>query len=340
MVTTLSSRTPSPTTQRGAALLMAMLAVTLITTLAGGMVWQQYRALQVEAAERARSQAGWILLGALDWSRLILREDARTGNVDHPGEPWATPLAEARLSTFLAADKTQASDDQGPEAFLSGTIVDAQARYNLRNVVGPDGKPVQAEVETLQRLCAAAGLPSDTAGRIIAALIGAWTVPQPAGGAASGAAPPAVTGRRREHLPIRRFDQLAWLGLEPQVTEALRPHVDILPTTTPLNVNTASRDVLAAVLDVDGGVAERLVQRRLRTPFETLEAVQAALPQGTVAEAQRVDVKSSHFEVSGRLRLDERVLEERSLVLRRGTGNGTQVITLFRERRSLQLPAS
>ncbi len=322
--------TPPAATQRGAALLMAMLAVTLIATLAGGMVWQQFRAIQVESAERARSQAGWILLGALDWSRLILREDARTGTVDHAGEPWATPLAEARLSTFLAADKTTASVDDGPEAFLSGTIVDAQARYNLRNLAGADGKTAKAELDTLIRLCAAAGLPSDAATRLSAALASAW----------AQAAPGTRPEGEAQQLPIRRFEQLTWLGIEASTVAALRPHADILPTASPINVNTASRDVLAAVLDIDGGAAERIVQRRQRTPFESLDALKALLPEGAKVDPQRVAVSTSYFDVSGRLRLDERVLEERSLVMRRGSGNGTQVITLFRERRSMELPPS
>ena len=104
-------RTPRPqirqrTRQRGAALLLAMIIVTLIATLAVSMVWQQWRAVQVETAERSRSQSAWILSGALDWAGLILKEDARpsAAQVDHLGEPWAVPLAEARLSTFLAAD--------------------------------------------------------------------------------------------------------------------------------------------------------------------------------------------------------------------------------------------
>ncbi|HXD06992.1 MAG TPA: type II secretion system minor pseudopilin GspK, partial [Burkholderiaceae bacterium] len=63
--------------QRGAALLTAMVIVSLIATLASAMVWQQWRAVQVEAAERARVQGQWILAGATDWARLILREDAK-----------------------------------------------------------------------------------------------------------------------------------------------------------------------------------------------------------------------------------------------------------------------
>ena len=36
--------------QRGAALLLAMLILALVTTLAAGMLWQQWRAVQVEEA--------------------------------------------------------------------------------------------------------------------------------------------------------------------------------------------------------------------------------------------------------------------------------------------------
>ena len=71
--------------QRGAALLLAMLTVALVATLATAALWQQWRNVEIEASERSRLQASWILGGALDWARLILREDARTGGPDHLG---------------------------------------------------------------------------------------------------------------------------------------------------------------------------------------------------------------------------------------------------------------
>ena len=64
--------------------------------------------MQVESAERARVQAYWVLNGALDWARLILREDARQGGPDYLAEPWAVALAPARLTTFLAAERGEA----------------------------------------------------------------------------------------------------------------------------------------------------------------------------------------------------------------------------------------
>jgi len=72
---------------QGAAILTALLLMALVATLSTAALWQQARAYDLEASERARVQANWILHGTTDWARLILREDARSGAVDHLGEP-------------------------------------------------------------------------------------------------------------------------------------------------------------------------------------------------------------------------------------------------------------
>ena len=251
--------------KRGAALLTAMIIVALVATLAGSMIWQQWRAIQVEAAERARSQSAWILSGALDWARLILREDARNGGIDHLGEPWAVPLAEARLSTFLAADKD--NTDDAPDAFLSGAITDAVARYNLTNLVtGNRIDPL--EMATLQRLCETVGVSADVATRI--------AVGDPRCDAAAGG---RRRGQRRERaraageanaapyvppadppLMPASVRQLAWVGIDPEALRALEPYVVILPEKAWVNVNTAPREVLVAAiagLDLGDGGTDR-----------------------------------------------------------------------------------
>ena len=313
-----------PPGQGGAALLLAMVIVALVATVTAGMVWQQTRAVQVEAAERARAQAAWILSGALDWARLILREDLRNNRsgaqpYDSLDEPWATPLAEARLSTFLAADKDNNADG-GPEAFISGSIADAQARFNLRGLLGDDGKVLPLQQLALERLCGLAGVPTDTAQRIVNGLVAAMA-PDPES-TSEGAGPP---------LRPSRLADLGWVGIEPRTLERLQPFVDLLPVPTPVNLNTAPREVLVAAIDaIDPGSAERLVQARQRKPFRTLDEARAQLPQGTVLEPNRVSVVSSYFEVSGRLRLEDRVLEETSLLVRRDN----RVDVLRRERQS------
>ncbi len=313
--------------QRGAALLLAMVILTLVATLAAGMVWQQSRSVQIEAAERSASQSEWILTGALDWARLILREDTRGGGADHLGEPWATPLAEARLSTFLAADKDN-NADEGPEAFLSGTIVDAQSRFNLRNLLDAEGKLSDVEVKAFARLCDAVGLPTDTAQRVAEALRAAWA---PGSGDSAAAAP----------IAPQRVEQLTWLGIDPTVVNSLLPYVGLLPVRTPVNANTAGREVLLAAIDgLDLATAERMVIARQRTPFKSLDDIKHELPETLKLEAGRIGVRTNYFDVYGRLRLEDRVLEQHSLVERRGADRGMEVVTLLRERRNLLAPAS
>ena len=311
MTRSLARRTLRPRPSQGAALLVAMVLLSVVATLASGMVWQQWKGVQVETAERSRAQSAWVLQGALDWSRLILREDARSGRSTNLNEPWATPLAEARLSTFLATD-AEHNTETGPEAFLAGGISDAQSRYNLRNLI-LDGKVVPAQLAILQRLCLSAGLSEGVASQIATGLMAAQT----SANLTTGNTP----STNNAPLPPQQLADLAWLGLDAASIERLGAVANLLPVRTALNLNTASREVLAAVVTGLGlGGADRLVQHRLRAPFNDLAAASALLGASVTLTPGEVDVRSSYFEVRGRLRLDQRLLSEQSLVSRSSAG--------------------
>ncbi len=320
----------SSTRQRGAALLAAMLTVTLVATFAAAALWQQWRATEVEAAERGRVQAAWVLIGALDWSRLILREDARAGGPDSLSEPWAVPLEEARLSSFLAEDKNIASDalEGLPDAFLSGRIVDAQSKLNVMNLVS-GGKPVKKSVAAFSKLFELLGLPAQEVGLLTANLQRAapTTVAATAAGAAStpgavvaaAAASPSSTstatgtatgsgtstdsaataeatgaiGSSDPGGPLlpQRTNQLVWLGLSPSTVAAISPYVTILPVGTPLNINTASAEALfSSVPTLDLASAKRLVAQRTRNAFKSVSDAGAVVPQ---VSAELNDVEHS-----------------------------------------------
>jgi general secretion pathway protein K len=293
-----------PRRQRGAALLTAMIIVTLVATLAAAMVWQQWRAVQVESAERARAQAAWMLSGGLDFALLILKEAVPPGRPTTLTDTWTTPLAESRLSTFLAVDKANAAD--GPEAFLSGDITDAQARYNLHNLVAKiDPKQpftiVPVEFQTLERLCVLVGVGTGIARTIADGMV-----------EAANLAPSA-------RLQPTTVAQLTWFGIDPATVQALQPYVTLLPQGTGLNVNTAPKEVLAAVIDGD---AEGLVRLRQRTPFDSTRndfRAQAGLQPNAPLAA--IATTSNNFVVRARLRLEDRVLVERSLVQRNPNTN-------------------
>lgn len=304
--------------QRGAALLVAMVVLTLVSTLAAGMIWQQSRAIEVESAERTRAQAAWILTGALDMGRVMLRVDARTPGADHLGELWATRLEEASLSSLLAQDRNN-NVENAPEAFLGGGIRDAQQRYNLRNLVEPaTHKIVAAELQALMRLCETAAVAPETAQTLAAGLQAAWQAEKP------GAGDPMAA------LAPRSIDQLVWLGLDVDTVRRLRPYVELLPEPTPLNINTADAEVLAGVIPgLDLGSAKRIVSRR---PFKTLDAARGEIQGEGALDPARLSVGSSYFEISGRLRMDGRLLEERLLVKRQNR----EIISLMRSRQALQ----
>lgn len=315
------SATTFPTTSarrsasRGAALLTAMLTVALVASLAAAALWQQWRAVEVEAAERARSQSLWVLTGALDWARLILREDARSGGADHLGEPWAVPLEEARLSTFLAADKGVLADSGDAQApiFLSGRITDLQGRLNVTNLV-ENGKISEPTLKAFAKLFEQLGLPRAELLNLADNLRRALASPNDA------SAP----------LPPQRLDQLRWLGLSSRTLTLLGNNITLLPTRTPVNLNTASVVVLYACLaNLDMSQAQRLASSRQTAPFQGFSDVTRVVPEvSKELDNQQHGWYSSHFEVQGRLRMDQTVVEEHSVVHR----DGLTVRTLWRER--------
>ena len=286
---------------RGMAMITALLIVALIATLAATALWQQWRSLQVESAERQRQQSLWLLGGALDWARLVLREDARSGNVDHLAEPWALPLQEARLSSFLASSSDGVSEEDmgmAERVFLSGQISDLQARMNVFNLIQGD-QASAADVAAFDRLFELLGLPREALDRLVRQLL-----------AASRAGSNVI-------LP-QRVSQLTWLGLTRAQLARLEPFITWLPNRTAVNLNTAGVEVLhASVPGLRLTDAQRAVMQRNAQHWKTLEeAGQALGDSGKSLSGSAHQLASNFFEVVGRVRLGNTTLMERSVIQR------------------------
>lgn len=299
--------------QSGAALLAAMLTVTMVATFAAAALWQQWRATEIEGAERTRVQAAWLLTGALDWARLILRSDRSAG--DHLGEPWAVPLQEARLSTFLAADQSNNADNETDRTFLSGQIIDMQSMLNVTNMV-VDGTRQPVPIACFERLFNVLGIPVSQ----LEAMINHLRF-------ASDISTENLNASKASLLPDR-VEQLVWLGLPRETAALLQPYVTVLPRVTKVNLNTAPAEVIYAVGNgVSMADAQRLVVVRARQHFTTVANATQLLNTAGTFEGNMADVSTQFFEVRGRLRLDDMVVEQRSVVQR----NGSTVTTISRE---------
>ncbi len=300
--------------QRGAAVVTALLIVTLAVVVVSGLLWRQQVQIRSVENQRLVAQASWIERGALDWARLILRDDQRrTGGVDRLGEPWSVPVAETRLTDFLGAGLR--TDTAGETSFLSGAIQDAQARYNLANLAvitaavsgGTAVTVPPEELARFRRLLQTVGLNpalAEPTARYLASTL------RTSGGGA--------TPRPPDDISVL----LAVQGYTPEMVQTLEPYVTVLPEVTKVNANTAEPEVLSAMFDkfpIDR--ARELVRQRDRAWFKNLGDVQnqlntlaSGVDQSTINNV--LDVRSHYFLVYGMVRHERATRMRVSLVYR------------------------
>ncbi|MBC7499026.1 MAG: type II secretion system minor pseudopilin GspK [Herminiimonas sp.] len=307
-----------PIRQRGVAVITALLLTTLAITIVASLFWQQQVQVRSIENQRMQLQKEWVLRGALDWARLILREDARMSEMDHLGEPWAVSLAETRLDQYV---DNGSNADVGDSA-LSGAIIDAQSRYNLTNL-STDGVINPAEVAVFAKLLSNLNLdPSlaKAAATMMATAQPRVTIPPVAGAApAAIVAPPQASARQ---LQFKELDDLFALpGFKDETMRKLKDYVVVLPRDTPINVNTASAEVISArIVTLSLSDAQALVASRERAyfretgDFKTRDRGEKPL----VIDNNKIDTKTKYFLVTGKVRMSRGALEVQALIERLG----------------------
>jgi general secretion pathway protein K len=281
--------------QRGTAVIMAMLIVAAVAALVSGAMWQQNALIRQTENELEYAQARWLMRGAIDWAGVILREDARTSSVDHPGEPWAVPLADTRLN----------ENDGRPAAYMAGGIQDEQGKFNLRNLVA-NAQIDPRELKTLGRLVASLGLNEALAQRIAERVL---------------AAVQAAAARQPALGLVEVDDLIAVDGMDAKALERLHPYLTVLPEATPVNANTASAEVLAAQFpDFNVMDARRLVSERERAFFKDLGDARSRLANAGANSASEAPlaVATRYFAIEGDVTYGHARMRARALVKREG----------------------
>ncbi|CAN0617520.1 general secretion pathway protein K [Burkholderia multivorans] len=351
---------PPARRQRGAAIITALLVVALSAILVSGMLWRQQVQIRRIENQRLLAQAQWVARGGLDWTRMVLRSEADTApGITYLGGIWAVPIAKTKLSDFLGRIGTR-RDGEDDDTYLSGSIEDAQAKFNLRNLVAspaPGALQVNvAQLQALQRLLTTLGYDGALAKRVAlqvraglahsatrfqtAALPGAASAPEvETAGTPVGATftdDPGLAGGERGPAPLimTSVDSLLDVeGFTPEMVERLRPFVTVLPTATPVNMNTAPAEVIAALVPgMSVSSAQALVARRETVFFRNVADVQLALrgagaPNVTL-DASQIDVNSSYFIVRGRIQHDRAEVDRTSLVYREPGTHSTRIVRI------------
>ena len=270
--------------ERGVALITVILIVALAASMASFMAWQQQIWVRQVENLRDQAQAQAVARAAIDWARAVLADDARKNNVDHLDEKWATVLMPLPVETGR----------------VTGGVADQQGLFNLNNLVR-NGKVSQADVAVFRRLLELLALPADLA-NAAADWIDADSDTTYPGGAEDIdylALDPSYRAANRMMIEVGNLYRVK--GVSREIVEGLRPFVTALPEPTPVNVNTAPAEVLAALFqDLSMADAKALVEARKSGYFRDQADFRAHLPASKVTQIRDNDfsVNSRYFMVT------------------------------------------
>lgn len=267
----------------------ALLVVTLAATVISVLFLRQSVVARTVENHLALAQTRWIERAAIDWAKVILRADARSGVVDYIGEPWSMPVADTRLDETVTGGAKL--DDDARNAMLAGQIFDAQAKLNL-NALMSGNEVSPRHVVALRTVLAMLGLAEELADGVVLRV--QQSVPRTINGVAVPATMPPL---------VRLTDLLLLPGFDAATVEALSPYLIVLPKASRVNINTAPAEVIGALVPsvgISGG--QRIVARRERTYFRDLNEAAAAIGEQVALSSDLFSVGSSYFLVRGMVR--------------------------------------
>lgn len=290
--------------QRGVALVTAVLVVAIGTIIAVNLMWQGTLDLRRAEAALAADQGLMYVQGAEAWAADILQQDlVDSPESDHLGEQWAFELPPLPI-------------DGGT---IVGRLEDLQGRFNLNNLIGTDGMESQLARQQLERLLLLVDADPQLAGAVVD-----WIDPDteqrfPTGGedvAYTDADPPYRTANSMLTSPS---ELMAVTGFDRDIYRRLAPYITVLPRGTKLNVNTASNVVLASLSDdLDLGLADSLIEARAGAEFLDIDATFEGLVEPDVL--QEIDGVSDHFLLTATVTLGSNQLTMRSVLQRDRSG--------------------
>ncbi|NWN49606.1 type II secretion system minor pseudopilin GspK [Pseudomonas sp. MAFF 301514] len=173
---------------------------------------------------------------------------------------------------------------------FEGRIEDEQGKFNLRNLVNREQVDTE-QLQSFERLCRLIGVDPAVSRRISQRVIASYE-------------PPA------KYPMLRSLDELSGIeGLDPLVLQRMQAYISVLPGRTWVNGNTASAEVLSAVVpqlslaQAHGLVAERDSGQWFINRGDFVNRLH--LPQVAVDSVQ-VGITSEWFRVQGQARREQR----------------------------------
>lgn len=243
--------------QSGVALVMAIAIVSLAAITATAITVINQRQVIRTSNLILRDQAFQFAASAENFAIRILNEDGKNNETDHLQEEWYNEGNEQILPIDFA--NIQDSD----KFYLRGTITDLQSRISINDISRFPTKSGNAnntantsvsQSNTLTNLIGKLNIQTDSVSVLQSSLTD-WIDSDNNPTGSSGAEQYYYLGLEQAYqaanidvqhtstlAQIRGFDNLEWEDLQ-----LLRQELNALPAGTPLNVNTASDNILASI---------------------------------------------------------------------------------------------
>lgn len=286
--------------EQGIALLTILIMVALATILAATIAKRQSNTAENTGYLMRQNQS---LLYAKSaeafFSELLIQDSENAGNLDHLQESWAKPIP-----SFLVEDGA-----------VSGRLIDDSGKFNLNNLVKPDGKVDDSARRWFEKLLVRVGLPAELSQAVID-----WQDVDDETSGAMGAESSIYQGMEPAYLASNtKFHNVEELklvrGFEGKKIDLIRPYVSALPEPTKININTAPALLLASI---DPKVDMKAVEQEIKanqanlTYFNNLDdlwklnAFSGIDEQSKTDAGSLMDVKSNYFTAQIDVLLSER----------------------------------
>ena len=275
---------------KGMALLMTLLVVTLLSVLILGMHSRSLLALTKAKNSVNSLNASYVMRSGVSAAMGFLERDARETSIDSLSEAWAQEIVR-----FPVGDGT-----------VSIRIGDEASRFNINTLVTPQGEINDKAVERFGRLLRLVG-----SKEALSETVAEWL------------------RSNRERLSYT-FRDASELRLVPEVgSEAVNKVEKYVTVYTDrmnernININTVGREVLLALSpQLNEALVEGIIGHRQATPFQEIGEVKRV--QGINDEilstfSDVIDVKSSSFSVWAEAKVADVVRRGSALVIRNGT---------------------
>jgi len=260
--------------QRGVALLTILLLVVSITVVAGSMLASQKIAIRRSGLLFDQNQ----LLQDIDAGRQLavtmIRADSNLNDTDSAQDIWAQPIPPYTLASHS----------------VSIELRDESGRFNINNLY-QGGAANTTALEVFQRLLTQLNLEPDIAIAILDWQDADGEVYQDGGDESTVYAQQssAVATDALPNQPFVSIDQLLEVtGVSAEILAVLRPYLTAVPYYVPININTASPVLLAALIDdANSQQMQSLVDMRAHQALTSIDAVWQLPIFGSVNDEQR-----------------------------------------------------